>query len=249
MSIIDSGAHLLTDPLLTDRVAHLTRRRGSSPGPLRPDAVLVSHLHHDHLHLPSLRRLPEGTPVIVPRGGGGLLASLGLHVVDVGVGEVVDVMGVRVTAVRAVHDGRRHPGSSWRAPALGYLVEGSRRTWFAGDTGPSPTLGQGMGPVDVALLPVGGWGPLSRPSARSQHLGPSEAALVARQVGVAVAVPIHYGTLWPQGLREHRHAAFLDPGQRFASEMATVSPRTAVRVLRPGESVALALPDLHRDGR
>ena len=48
---------------------------------------------------------------------------------------------IHPVAVRAVHDGRRHPGSRWWAPALGYVVSGSSRVWFAGDTGPAPLLG------------------------------------------------------------------------------------------------------------
>ena len=65
VSLRDSDTHLLTDPLLTHRVAHLTRRRGAVPSALAPDAVLISHLHHDHLHLPSLRLLPAGTTVLL----------------------------------------------------------------------------------------------------------------------------------------------------------------------------------------
>jgi L-ascorbate metabolism protein UlaG (beta-lactamase superfamily) len=37
------------------------------------DAVLVSHLHYDHLDYPSLERLGRSVPVVVPRGAGRLL--------------------------------------------------------------------------------------------------------------------------------------------------------------------------------
>lgn len=50
-----------------------------------------------------------------------------------------------------------------RSPALGYVISGESRTYFAGDTGLFDTMADTVGPVDVALLPVGGWGP---------HLGP-----------------------------------------------------------------------------
>jgi L-ascorbate metabolism protein UlaG (beta-lactamase superfamily) len=232
VSVRDSGRHLLTDPLLTNRVAHLTRRRGSVPANLAPDVVLISHLHHDHLHLPSLRRLPPGTAVLLPAGGAGLLATLDLDVTQVEPGETIDVGGLSVRAVRAWHDGRRHPGSRWSAPALGYVIEGTARTWFAGDTGPDADLGADVGAVDIALLPVGGWGPVSRSSVRGQHLGPVEAAETVQRVGAAVAVPIHYGTLWPSGMRARVSPAFAGPGAHFAALT------DQARELAPGQSLA-----------
>lgn len=231
VSLREQGVHLLTDPLLTDRVAHLSRRRGAAPLELAPDAVLVSHLHHDHLHLPSLRLLPPGTTVVLPIGGAGLLDSLALEPVEVAPGDVVHVDGLAVRAVHAEHDGRRHPGSSWKGPALGYVVEGERRTWFVGDSGPAPTLGADVGRADVLLVPVGGWGPVSRPSARGQHLGPDEAARLSAEVAASLAVPIHYGTLWPSGMRAK--GSFTSPGERFAELSAQAC------VLAPGESVTV----------
>ena len=61
------GVRLLTDPVLRSTVAHL--RRGPAPAaPARLDAALVSHLHRDHLDLPSLRRLGELPLLVVPAG-------------------------------------------------------------------------------------------------------------------------------------------------------------------------------------
>ena len=64
-------ARFITDPVLRARLAHL--RRYAPAAPLEPgpiDAVLLSHLHHDHLDLPTIRRLPKATPLVVPRGSG-----------------------------------------------------------------------------------------------------------------------------------------------------------------------------------
>ncbi len=68
-TVEDSGVRVLTDPLFTRRLAHLRRRRGALPPPdaARADVVLISHLHADHLHLPSLARLAPDTLVVVPR--------------------------------------------------------------------------------------------------------------------------------------------------------------------------------------
>lgn len=236
VSVRHGATHVLTDPLLTGRVAHLRRRGSPAPRGLAPDAVVISHLHHDHLHLPSLRDLPSGTTVLVPAGAGGLLRSLRLRVVEVAAGDRVQVGDVTVRAVVAVHDDRRHPGSSWRAAPLGYVLEprAGPRTWFAGDTADASHLGADVGSVEVALVPVGGWGPASRSPVRGQHLGPVEAARVVRRVGASLAVPIHYGTLWPVGLRLPR--TFTSPGRQFADLVPEA------RLLAPGESTRWTAP-------
>ena len=72
------GVKLLTDPLLRNRVAHLRRAAKVDPAALRGvDAVLISHIHYDHLDLPSLQRLGRDMPVVVPRGAGGLIRRKG----------------------------------------------------------------------------------------------------------------------------------------------------------------------------
>ena len=79
-----AGRTVLTDPVLTGRLGPLRR---AVPPPAEStwsgvDLVLVSHLHGDHLHLPSLRRLGRGTPVVVPRGAGRWLRSKGFSAVE-----------------------------------------------------------------------------------------------------------------------------------------------------------------------
>src|SRR5215510_10986900 len=54
------GVRLLTDPLLRAMAGPL-RRRGKAPTPDQVsdlDAILISHLHHDHAELTSIRLLP-----------------------------------------------------------------------------------------------------------------------------------------------------------------------------------------------
>ena len=69
-TVEDSNIRVLTDPLFARRLAHLRRRRGALPPPpaWRADVAVVSHLHADHLHVPSLARLAPGTRLLVPRG-------------------------------------------------------------------------------------------------------------------------------------------------------------------------------------
>lgn len=238
----DSGVRLLTDPLLVRRLAHLRRRRGALPPATvaDADAVLVSHLHADHLHLPSLARLATGTPLVVPRGAVAAVAGLRrlarrLEVTEVRAGEAVRVGALRVRAVPAAHDGRRLPYGPRRSAALGYVVEGELRTYFAGDTGLFAGMADEVGPVDAALLPVGGWGPFLGPG----HLNARRAAEALRRLGARCGVPVHYGTYWPIGMDAVRPHEFHAPGDEFLRHAAKLAPRARVSVLTQGESLRL----------
>jgi L-ascorbate metabolism protein UlaG (beta-lactamase superfamily) len=237
VAIADGGTTVLTDPVLRNRLAHLRRRRGPTPRPAAPDAVLLSHLHADHCDLVSLRALPRGTKLIVPEGAGGFLRDkLGdRDVVELAVGHEVVVGALRIEAVPASHDGSRLPHSSVRAAAVGYKLTGSRTAWFAGDTGLFDEM-KDIGPVDLALIPVWGWGWSLGPG----HLDPGRAAEALRLVNPGLAVPIHWGTLWPIGCARVRPDRFLRPGDEFAARASQTAPRTDVRVLAPGESLSLA---------
>ena len=242
--LADSGVTLLTDPVLTDRVAHLRRMAGRTPALSgAPDAVLLSHLHADHFHLASLRLVPGAPTLIVPRGARAFVAkTLGSayasRCVELAPGDDTTVGAVRVRAVPAAHDGARGPWSRERALAIGFVVEGAARTWYAGDTGLFDEMGE-IGPLDLALVPVGGWGPTL---ASHGHLDAADGAEALRRVKSAWAVPIHYGTLWPIGMARVRSHMFEQPGRRFAELAARAAPDTRVRVLAQGETLTFESP-------
>ncbi|MEV6794364.1 MBL fold metallo-hydrolase [Streptomyces sp. NPDC051320] len=237
-TIEDSGVRVLTDPLFVRRLAHLRRRQGALPPRRAADAqvVLVSHLHLDHLHLSSLARLAPGTRLVVPRGATGAvpgLRRLGLSLTEVAPGDEVRVADLRVRAVPAHHDGRRLPVGPQRAPALGYVVIGEARTYFAGDTGLFDTMAEAVGPVDVALLPVGGWGPFLGHG----HLDAQRAARALTLLRPRSAVPVHYGTYWPVGMDGVRPHEFHTPGDEFVRQAALLAPEVSVHRLTHGEQV------------
>ncbi|MBG0560256.1 MBL fold metallo-hydrolase [Actinoplanes aureus] len=237
----DSGVTLLTDPVLTDRLAHLRRMAGPTPrlaGP--PDAVLLSHLHADHFHVASLKAVPGRPLLVVPRGAAAFVAkALGPEVaercVELAPGDDTTISGVRVRAVPARHDGGRGPWSRERAVAVGFMVEGAARTWFAGDTGLFDEM-HDFGPLDLALIPVGGWGPTL---GSHGHLDAADGAEALRRVKASWSVPVHYGTLWPIGFGRVRRHMFDEPGARFAEHAARTSPDTRVRVLTHGETLTV----------
>jgi L-ascorbate metabolism protein UlaG (beta-lactamase superfamily) len=232
------------DPLLTDRLAHL-RRYAASPRreeATRAEVVMVSHLHADHCHLPSLRLFPRAATLVVPPGAERLVGRLGFDRVVVAepgsrlVVECAERLEVEVLA--ASHDGRRLPLPGQAGEAVGFrLSVDGRSVWFPGDTGLRDDMAE-VAPVDLALVPVGGWGPtLGR-----HHMDPEQAARAVARVGADWAAPVHWGTFWPTGLarvdrRRHRHL-FVTPGERFAAAVEDV-PGTRPVVAVPGERVRL----------
>lgn len=235
----DSGTRVLTDPLFARRLAHLRRRRGAPPPPEAAvaDVALVSHLHADHLHLPSLQRLAPGTLVLVPKGAPRVVPALRrldhLRFVEVAPGDLTEVGDLVVRTVSARHDGRRLPVGPHRSPALGFVVEGEARTYFAGDTGLFESMAEEVGPVDVALLPVGGWGPFLGEG----HLDAGRAAEALARLMPRSAVPVHYGTYWPIGMDSVRPHEFHAPGDEFVRLAGEHAPQVAVHRLEHGESV------------
>lgn len=242
VAVRDSGVRVLTDPLLVPRLAHLRRRRGALPpeSAAVADVVLVSHLHADHLHPGSLARLAPGTRVVVPRGATAAVSGLRrlasrLELTEVDEDDEIRVGAVTVRAVPAAHDGRRLPYGRRRAATLGYVVQGEARTYFAGDTGLFDGLADRVGPVDMALLPVGGWGPYLGPG----HLDARRAAEALRLLDARCAVPVHYGTYWPIGMDAIRPHEFHSPGDEFGRQAARLAPGTEIHVLEHGTSVRL----------
>jgi L-ascorbate metabolism protein UlaG (beta-lactamase superfamily) len=217
------GIRLLTDPVTRARVGPLRR---VEPVPDRErlrsiDAVLISHLHWDHLDVPSLRSIGRDVPVIVPIGAGAWLRAAGFEDVrEIAVEETVDIGDVAVRAVPAVHSGFRPPLGP-TAPPLGYVVRGRHTVYFAGDTAlfeGMATLGE---PIDLALIPVWGWGPTL---GRGLHLDPLSAAQALRMISPRAALPIHWGTYWPHALGRVFPERLVEPPAAFVEHAAELAP-------------------------
>ena len=231
------GVRVLTDPFLRSRLGPLQRHGPlPSPGALEGvEVVLISHGHGDHFDRSSLASIPGAPTIIVPRGlGASAYRVRGGDIVEVVAGDQVRLGPLSITAVPAQH---------WitlgapKAQPIGFLVEAGMAVYFAGDTGRFPGMRRLAGLVDVALLPVWTWGPHLGPG----HLGPRSAAEVGRDIGPAVAVPIHWGTLYPRRLHRIWDAPLLEPGDRFALHATALAPAVDVRVLRPGEATTIEL--------
>lgn len=240
------GVRVLTDPILYSRLLFLDR----VVSPINPahyadiDIVLISHLHHDHCDTRSLALLRSAV-VIVPVGSGAYLRRNARlpRVVELAESTTIERAGLVITAVHADHDGKRVPfglpfGPS--APAIGFVITGSDgTTYFAGDTDVYPQMATLPMPeskgLDMALLPVWGWGPNLGPG----HMNPPRAVDALELLEPAAAMPIHWGTLFPRGLRRVLRSSnelLTEPPQQFADAAADRTAHIEVSVVQPGHT-------------
>jgi L-ascorbate metabolism protein UlaG (beta-lactamase superfamily) len=231
------NARLLTDPLLHRHAPPLRRRW---PRPDRKhwtgaDAVLLSHLHHDHAELRSLRLL-KPTPIVTAPPNAQWLRSKGLRAVglddewyDVGHG------GVSVRLVPAVHGARPMPHRP--NAANGHLIRSADNTvvWAAGDTelfNAMAELRRWAGHrLTAAFIPIGGWGP----RLSEGHLDPDEAASACALADPDWVLPVHWGTLHLPGGRSIPRGWMDRALPAFRDALAQVAPRCRMITLQPGQ--------------
>jgi L-ascorbate metabolism protein UlaG (beta-lactamase superfamily) len=235
------GVRFVTDPVLRRWIGplHWVGHQASRDEIERVDVVLLSHLHRDHTDVASLARLPARTRIVVPAGGSEVLVNrvrAGIEELDVG--ESTKVKDVTVRAVRADHDGRRVLGGQ-EAAAVGYLLSGSRRVYFAGDTelfdamAEFPRLAGGR--LDIALLPISGWGLTLGPG----HMDTARAAEAVRLLNPHLALPVHWGTLRVPVLWRTRPKHGPGTAVAFAEHAARVAPTTRVVIAEPGRPIVI----------
>jgi L-ascorbate metabolism protein UlaG (beta-lactamase superfamily) len=232
------GMSIAFDPMLGRWVGGV--RRAVEPGLVPGDfnevsLVLISHRHADHLHLPTLRRLPRSATVVVPAGAAGDLSTLGFaRVVELRPGADLELRGVQVTACATSH------GDGDLARGVAYVVRGpGPSVYLCGDTGyfsGFADVGEQFAP-DIALLPIGGFLPASF---RTRHMSPLDALFAFEDLRARVLVPIHHGAFalsyeqldeparWLvelarlRGLRDHVVVMAAGQSERFVTPNASV---------------------------
>ena len=211
-------------------------RRAVEPGLAPSDlsdvgVVLISHRHADHLHVPTLAKLPRSATIIVPMGAGSWVSGLGFaRVIELSPGADIEIRGVQITATATSH------GDHELARGLAYVVRGDGPSAFlCGDSGyfsGFADIGARFAP-DVAVLPIGGFLPASF---RRRHMSPLDALYAFEDLRARLLVPIHHGSF---ALSYEQ----LDEPARWLTELATArGVRDHVLVMQPGQHERFDLP-------
>lgn len=164
------------------------------------DVVLVTHDHRDHMDLPTLRALGDRPTYVVPLGNGKRIAKLAgsrtRTVVELDWWQTHTLGELAITLVPARHWSMREPWNRNDTLWGGFVVRARDGSiYHSGDTAWGDhfaEIGQRAGPIDMAMLPIGGYAP--RWFMAPQHIDPDEAARGFEALGARVLCAMHWGT-------------------------------------------------------
>ncbi len=198
------GFTILTDPVFSTRI-------GIKVGPVtvgmkrlvdpavslrdlpRPDLILLSHAHMDHLDRPTLRKLENRRTTVVTAASTSDLVRVKRYgsVHELRWDESCQVGPVKIRAFEVKHWGARTRTDVHRG-YNGYLIEAGRyRILFGGDTAYTDLFRKlrTAKPVDLAIMPIGAYDPWIH-----AHCNPEQALAMANHAGAEFILPVHHRT-------------------------------------------------------
>ena len=195
---------ILTDPNLMNTVGQFSKRLvepGIDPENLPElSAVLISHMHIDHLSPASIDLICEKIhQLLIPQGGMVYIPDFAFSIDELAEWQTWEKDGLRITAVPAVHNGWRYglDGAWMKTSFTGYLIEyNGIKVHFAGDTAYDRDLfiriGERFPDIDLTLVPVAPIHP--REYSKARHTDPAEAIQIFQDLKADFLTPIHFDT-------------------------------------------------------
>ncbi len=191
---------ILTDPVLGGVWPFVSRHVPFplSPGELpRPQVVLISHGHYDHLDKESLRRLGTDPLYLTPLGYKDVFSAIlpGSSVKELDWFEEFTYRSISYRLLPAQHWTKRTPFDTNRRLWGSWLIQaGERKIFFCGDSGyffGFREYGRKFGPMDAAILPIGAYEP--RWFMKAHHMNPEEAVRAFLDLRAQVFLPQQWG--------------------------------------------------------
>lgn len=209
------GKWILTDPVLFDNVGLYFL--GNTIGPKRmtppaleidelpkPDIILLSHAHMDHMDYPTLKhfanKYPDQIDVVTAYLTKDVIEELpwkSISVMDWN--DELKLQGIQFRALEVKHFGWRFPwekdrsrgymkdGRSFNAYVIDY---GGSKVLFGGDTAMTDKYNAVKNEnIDIAIMPIGAYNPWRR-----NHCNPEEALQMASEINAKYFIPIHTNT-------------------------------------------------------
>jgi len=199
------GLNILTDPVWAERCSPASslgpKRLRPIPLPLNSlpkiDIVLITHSNYDHLDAAVVERLKDTVRWIVPRGLKPLFT-------DMGITNVTELIWWENLKFSADLEIICTPCQSWSKRKAfkqntslwcSWSLMGKKKVFFCGSSGYSPTfrtIGEHLGPFNLALIPIGGYAP--REDMRYYYLDPPEAVQAHSDLKSEQSIGILWGT-------------------------------------------------------
>ncbi len=216
--IAGGGVNILIDPFFNGNPAAVSSYTEAA----KPDLVLVTHMHGDHVGDAVSICTDTGALLGCVVGAAERLEQAGLageqilNGIGFNIGGTLEYKGARITMTQAFH-------TSEAGCPVGYIIvmPGGCTIYHAGDTGifSSMSLWGELYSIDVALLPAGGCFTMDQ----------RQAALAAKLLRAKKVVPMHWGTF----------PALAQSMDDFPAELAATSPTSEAILMRPGQTVTL----------
>lgn len=166
---------ILTDPFLSGNPLSKT-----NPIELKPDVILLSHDHQDHLGDAIEISKHSGAKVICVFELARYLNEFGVLTMDGNIGGTLDYRGIKFTFVKAVH-------SCDRGSPVGFVITTSAHTlYFAGDTSVflDMKIIKDLYNPSIVMLPIDG----------IYNMGLREACYALKLLTPKMVIPMHYAT-------------------------------------------------------